>query len=260
MNKSLQYKLFEKYPDIFKQRSFSNIDSGMAFGICCQDGWYNLIDKLCKNIAYYLKLHANVPKVQATRVKQKFGGFRFYYVGGDEYIDGMVCLAESMSYSICEVCGSPGEQDKDNLWSRVLCMKHKYWQDRPSKGKKGAVALDYDGVINSYKSGFVAIDNIPDPPVDGAFNFIESLLNEGYKVYINSTRNNDDCGKKAIYNWFLKHGMSKDIADQIELASGKPIAKVYIDDRAWLFDGTWPNIRELEYFTPWHGGGSSSQK
>ena len=134
------------------------------------------------------------------------------------------------------------------------------WENSNSLANKGSIALDFDGVINSYESGFVAIDNIPDPPVPGAFKFIKKLLRKGFKVYIYSTRNGDPKGKEAILSWMKKYGMKKKVLSQIELAEGKPIAKLYIDDRAWQFTGTWPSIDELENFKPWHGGKSSSQK
>ena len=33
---------------------------------------------------------------------------------------------------------------------------------------KTILALDFDGVINSYSSGYTAEDVLPDPPVEGA--------------------------------------------------------------------------------------------
>ena len=106
----------------------------------------------------------------------------------------------------------------------------------------------------------MALDNIPDPPVDGAFEFINQLLEKGFKVYIYSTRNEFCAGRIAIKDWLLKYGMSQDAIDKIDFPTSKPIAKVYIDDRAWEFNGVWPDIAEIENFVPWHGGNSSSQK
>lgn len=44
-------------------------------------------------------------QVEATQIKEKFGGLRFYINGGDDYIYGMIDLAEHMSYNTCEICG-----------------------------------------------------------------------------------------------------------------------------------------------------------
>ena len=49
------------------------------------------------------------PKVEWIRVaqiKEKFGGLRFYYDGGDDQISGMVTMAESWADSSCEKCGT----------------------------------------------------------------------------------------------------------------------------------------------------------
>jgi len=130
------------------------------------------------------------------------------------------------------------------------------------KTYKGAIALDLDGVINSYKSGFVAVDDIPDPPVEGSFEAIKMYWNAGMKVYIFSTRNNEEKGRQAIRDWLVKWGLSREIldSDNFEIVSGKPIAKLYVDDRAFHFEGEFPSVEYVENFKPWHGGKSSSQE
>ena len=61
-----------------------------------------------------------VPQVTLDQVKEKFGTLRFYYTGGDEYIDGLVSMAESMSAVTCEECGNPGTQT-DGGWIKTIC-------------------------------------------------------------------------------------------------------------------------------------------
>jgi hypothetical protein len=53
-------------------------------------------------------VYDEIPQVVVKQVKEKFGTLRFYYSGGDEYISGVVSMAESMSGTTCETCGSPG--------------------------------------------------------------------------------------------------------------------------------------------------------
>lgn len=65
-----------------------------------------------------------VRQVVLDQVKEKFGTLRFYYTGGDDVVDGMVRMAESMSAVTCEVCGQPGEQTVGG-WIRTLCKEHK---------------------------------------------------------------------------------------------------------------------------------------
>jgi len=64
-----------------------------------------------------------VPQVTIAQIKEKFGTLRFYYDGGDDYISGMVSLAESLSGLTCEECGSIGER-RSGGWIRTLCDEH----------------------------------------------------------------------------------------------------------------------------------------
>jgi hypothetical protein len=63
-------------------------------------------------------------QVVATQIKEKFGTLRFYYDGGDDYVDGIVRMAESMSSVTCETCGNPGTQTYGG-WIKTLCDKHR---------------------------------------------------------------------------------------------------------------------------------------
>lgn len=69
------------------------------------------------------------PQVVAVQVKEKLGTLRFYYDGGDDIVDGMVRMAESMSSVMCEVCGAPGER-RGGGWIRTLCDEHATAQNK----------------------------------------------------------------------------------------------------------------------------------
>ena len=73
--------------------------------------------------AEYKEVPPHMPHITASQVKEKFGGLRFYYDGGDEYIQGAVSMAERMSYSICEECGNLGKS-RSGGWVRTLCDQH----------------------------------------------------------------------------------------------------------------------------------------
>ena len=62
----------------------------------------------------------SIPQVTLDQVKEKFGTLRFYYTGGDDYISGMVSLAESMTGVTCEECGNPGER-RGGGWVHTFC-------------------------------------------------------------------------------------------------------------------------------------------
>ena len=62
----------------------------------------------------------SIPQVTLDQVKEKFGTLRFYYTGGDDVIDGMVRMAESMSGVMCEECSAPAETHGPG-WIRTIC-------------------------------------------------------------------------------------------------------------------------------------------
>ena len=68
-------------------------------------------------------LPAEIPQVTLDQVKEKFGTLRFYYQGGDDVIDGMVRMAESMSGVTCEECGKPGTSTGGG-WIKTVCKEH----------------------------------------------------------------------------------------------------------------------------------------
>jgi hypothetical protein len=142
MTPELDKVLCEKYPKIFKNRDGSIMETPMAWGFECDDGWFDVIDILCHEIQEYIDWKSKdineeekeTFQVVASQVKEKFGTLRFYYCGGDDVVEGMVHMAESMTYRICEGCGCPGEERK-SIWIKVLCDKC----DEERKTKTGVV-------------------------------------------------------------------------------------------------------------------------
>ena len=122
MKVELENKLFKKYPKIFRQKELAMTETAMCWGISTGDGWYWLINNLCNTIQKYIGANKK-EQVEATQVKEKYGGLRFYYCGGSDLIDGMVWLAESMSYIICEQCGSIEGVTQTKGWIVTLCKK-----------------------------------------------------------------------------------------------------------------------------------------
>jgi hypothetical protein len=121
------------YPKMFVNRYKPMTETTMCWGFDCGNGWYHIIRALCSNIQHHIdwrnrknELDPNqpiVPQVTVDQVKEKFGTLRFYYTGGDDYIDGLVSMAESMSGVTCEECGNPGST-VGRGWLTTLCEKH----------------------------------------------------------------------------------------------------------------------------------------
>jgi len=143
MKVELQNELFEKYPKIFRQKDLPMQETCMCWGIETGDGWYNIIDMLCLQIewhtAHNLKKDedSDLVQVEAVQVKEKYGTLRFYYNGGNEFIHGLVSMAEGMSGRTCEECGAPGTQNNTG-WIKTQCVPCRDKQGlRWEKGTQG---------------------------------------------------------------------------------------------------------------------------
>jgi hypothetical protein len=123
---ALVKRLQEKYPMMY----------GKPYGgICVNEGWWPIIEALSEAIqgnidwrnqraTHHPDLgYKSVQQVTVAQVKEKFGGLRFYYDGGDEYVAGMVTMAEILAERTCEECGKPGKQ-RQGGWIKTLCDEH----------------------------------------------------------------------------------------------------------------------------------------
>lgn len=75
--------------------------------------------------------------VHIEQIKEKFGGLRFYYYGGDAHISGMVRMAEIWAGRTCEKCGDKGER-RSGGWIRTLCDTHEQEYQNKFKGDEDA--------------------------------------------------------------------------------------------------------------------------
>ena len=120
---------FEKYDAFAKhmEECFPKMFTGKYGGFCCGEGWWPILESLCSNIQHHLdwknKTVETVPQVTVAQIKEKFGGLRFYYDGGDDEIRGMVRMAEAWADASCEECGAPGKR-RDGGWIKTLCDHH----------------------------------------------------------------------------------------------------------------------------------------
>lgn len=142
MDEELQNKLYEKYPQFFVNKDKTPMESPMCFGIEVGNGWYEILSNVCWMIRQhednkrwrkkYLEEKeperlADEPEyfpVKFDQVKEKYGGLRLYFSGGDDYVEGLVSMAEAMSYYMCEICGNKGEANKGG-WISVRCEAHR---------------------------------------------------------------------------------------------------------------------------------------
>lgn len=84
-------------------------------------GWPDADDRMKETLERgFRDVRPIVPQVTVDQVKEKFGTLRFYYTGGDDHINGMVRMAESMSGCTCEECGNPATTGGQG-WIRTIC-------------------------------------------------------------------------------------------------------------------------------------------
>ena len=127
MKQELDEYLCKVYPKMMVNRNKSEMETTMCWGFECGDGWFQILNQLMGCIQHHIdwknKKEEVVPQVTLDQVKEKFGTLRFYYTGGDDYIDGLVSMAESMSGVTCETCGKPGTSSGGG-WIKTLCEEH----------------------------------------------------------------------------------------------------------------------------------------
>ncbi len=111
------------------------------------------------------------------------------------------------------------------------------------------INIDFDGVINSYVSGW---DNekgeawLPDEPIPGAKEAINSLKNQ-YKITVHTTRAKTETGKGAIIEWLKRYDIHFDCVTVSKLP-----AVFSIDDRAITFKGDWSEtLQDIKEFKQW---------
>ena len=142
MDEELQNKLYEKYPQFFVNKDKTPMESPMCFGIEVGNGWYEILSNVCWMIRQHEDnkrwrkkyLEENDPEkltaepeyfpVKFDQIKEKYGGLRLYFSGGDDYVEGLVSMAEAISYYVCEICGNKGEANKEG-WISVRCEAHR---------------------------------------------------------------------------------------------------------------------------------------
>jgi len=108
--------------------------------------------------------------------------------------------------------------------------------------------LIFDGVINSYFSGWQGDDVISDPVVEGIAKEISRIKDAGYAVVIQSSRASSAEGYNAIMNYLAQNDIKVD-----GVYSFKPPAVAYIDDRAILFNGDPTGLLEkIQNLKPWN--------
>jgi hypothetical protein len=128
-----------------------------------------------------------------------------------------------------------------------------------AKPERYTLCVDFDGVLHRYDSKWVNAHTIPDPPVDGAIEWLHTMIQQ-YDVVIYSTRCASWRGRRAMKQWLKRYAGAiwyealgcRGIEDVTIWRGRKPIGLIYLDDRAVRFTGTFPTVDELRRSRPWN--------
>jgi len=118
MNKEHTEKLLKDFPKLYRQYYLPMTETCLCWGFDCRDGWFDLIYKLSKELIKVSYI------CEASQVKEKFGGLRFYVDNCNIKGNNLIRKYEDKSYHICEECGEKGVLRQDLPWIRTLCLKH----------------------------------------------------------------------------------------------------------------------------------------
>lgn len=136
-----------------------------------------------------------------------------------------------------------------------------------SEERQVTLAIDFDGTIYRYTRGWKGVEDFSEEPMPGAIEFLEEWSKKGAILIIHSARLSGVDFKgifpsssvtqlqqrtSLMLDWFLAHGLSEETARSLHFWTfpGKPHATIYIDDRAWRFEGKWPTEGEITS-SPW---------
>ena len=122
-------------------------------------------------------------------------------------------------------------------------------------GTRRAFAFDFAEVITLYDGNFESEEVITQDVPNAEVEAMRTLKSRGHTIIIHSTLSD-----KSIANFCIRHNIPYDYINKNPKYSeqtgnpGKPVASVYIDDRAYCYKGQKSNelVEALESFEPYY--------
>lgn len=107
-------------------------------------------------------------------------------------------------------------------------------------GKK-TIAIDFDGTMNFYDHW--CNGPIINQPIEGCIEALKAFRDMGYEVEIYTCRTNPEINNVSEQLGYLRQWLNDNGLPFVMIwTNGKPIADVYIDDRAITFKNNWNEI------------------
>ena len=99
------------------------------------------------------------------------------------------------------------------------------------------IAIDFDGVLHDYKHPVEG--RRLGPPMPGAAEAVMDLQDAGHKLIIHSCKASTPGGVEMIQGWLTFYDI-----DILDIAVSKPMADIYLDDKALPF-ADWSTTLEF---------------
>ena len=116
VNQEYEELLFDLCPSLYKNRA----QTGMTYGFCFSNGWFNIMLNLSIKLEQINK--GLRPKAYLYQAKEKFGSLTVYAVDATLKMEDLIKEAEKESRITCEECGTKRKVSASNSgWIRTLC-------------------------------------------------------------------------------------------------------------------------------------------
>lgn len=116
---------------------------------------------------------------------------------------------------------------------------------------KKTICIDFDGVIAS-RQYWEGNDKFG-ATIPGVQNALKVLKKEGFTIIVFTCREADEALKNYLKENDITYDYINENPDQPKKSNhGKPIADIYLDDRAVCFRGNWKYaLQDIAYFKEW---------
>ena len=104
-------EIVEKHGEIFADGWPNWFDIG--------DGWLSIVDEALTTIKQ--KMTEGMPKVEINQIKEKFGGLRIYFDGGNDETGEIIEKAVKKANNTCDTCGTTENVGYTTGWIATIC-------------------------------------------------------------------------------------------------------------------------------------------
>jgi phosphoglycolate phosphatase-like HAD superfamily hydrolase len=122
------------------------------------------------------------------------------------------------------------------------------------------ICIDFDGVLHDYSEGYKGLD-VFGKQIPGAAEAVQNLKKQGWQIIIFTARPVTDGLKMWLKENDIPFDFINENPSQLDAASTKPYADIYLDDRGLQFKGNWQeSLKEIAEYKNWQGFNSAEQE